>query len=69
MEQIKPIYNGVPLVSVEEAATKTGISQKRLREGCKNGTVPHLNIGRVIKINLPLLMQIIDEASASGGTI
>ena len=46
-----------PFMSVADAATATGLSQKFLRSGCKAGTIPHIMSGRCIKINVPALLR------------
>lgn len=46
-----------PFVSLEEAATITGLSQYYLRQGCRNGTTPHIRCGTSYKVNLPMLLD------------
>jgi hypothetical protein len=46
-----------PFVSLEKAATITGLSQYYLRQGCRNGTTPHIRCGTSYKINLPKLLD------------
>lgn len=38
--------------SIAEASSISGLSQKSLRAGCKEGRFPHTWVGRVIKIDL-----------------
>jgi hypothetical protein len=45
------------------ASRITGLSQGFLREGCKNGTIPHIRVGQEYKINLPLLVRLLDGES------
>lgn len=39
------------------ASTTTGLSQHYLREGCKNGTVPHIRCGTTYLVNVPALLR------------
>jgi len=60
--RFESVPQGVPvLVSVLEANRITGLGQTYLRRGCKNGTVPHIYIGRRLYINLPQLLELINE--------
>lgn len=34
-----------PFMTIKDASTYTGFSQFSIREGCKNGTVPHVMQG------------------------
>lgn len=43
--------------SVKETAVKTGLSQKYLRAGLSDGSIPHIKSGNKYLINLPLLMK------------
>lgn len=45
----------VPFQKIAEACKTTGLSQYFLRQGCKNGTIPHIKSGGVYYINIPAL--------------
>lgn len=45
----------VPFQKITEACKTTGLSQYFLRQGCKNGTIPHIKSGGVYYINIPAL--------------
>ena len=47
----------VPFQKIMEACKTTGLSQYFLRQGCKNGTVPHIKSGGVYYINVPALVE------------
>lgn len=47
----------VPFQKIAEACKTTGLSQYFLRQGCKNGTIPHIRSGGVYYINVPALME------------
>lgn len=47
----------VPFQKIAETCKTTGLSQYFLRQGCKNGTVPHIKSGGVYYINVPALME------------
>ncbi|MGM9600019.1 MAG: hypothetical protein ACI3W5_00360 [Faecousia sp.] len=42
---------------IHEASRTTGLSQYFLRNGCKDGTVPHVRSGSVYLINVPALLR------------
>lgn len=46
-----------PFQKIADAATTTGLSQYFLRQGCKDGTVPHVRSGRVYLVNVPALLR------------
>ena len=43
----------VPFQKIAEACKTTGLSQYFLRQGCKDGTIPHVKSGGVYYINVP----------------
>ena len=47
----------VPFQKITEACKTTGLSRYFLRQGCKNGTVPHIKSGGVYYINVPALVD------------
>lgn len=56
--------NGAPFQKIVDACKTTGLSQHFLRQGCKNGTVPHIRSGTVYLVNVPALLQ---KLGADGG--
>jgi excisionase family DNA binding protein len=54
-------------LSVAEAAEITGLSQHAIRRGMRDGTIPSLAIGRLMRVpRLPLLRILgVDEAFAN----
>lgn len=46
-----------PFQTVPSASTITGLSQKFLRDGCKNGSIPHIKSGTDYYINIPALLR------------
>ena len=50
--------------SIKEACKATGLSQYYLRRGCKAGTIPHVVVGTKFMINVPLLLQRLNEESS-----
>lgn len=44
-------------MKLEEACRATGLSKYYLRNGCKNGTVPHVKSGKVYYINVTALLR------------
>lgn len=53
-----------PFMKIGAASMATGLSQYFLRQGCKNGTVPHIKSGSTYLINIPKLLRQLD---AEGG--
>lgn len=45
------------------AAAITGLSDKYIYEGCKNGTIPAIKCGSDWLINMPLFLEQLNEAS------
>ena len=46
----------VPFQKITEACKTTGLSQYFLRQGCKDGTIPHIRSGSTYYINVPELL-------------
>lgn len=50
-----------PFAKIRDAATITGLSQFYLRQGCKDGTVPHVRSGGTYYINIPALLAKLNQ--------
>lgn len=46
-----------PFQKIVEASKTTGLSQYFLRNGCKDGSVPHVKSGTTYLINVPALLK------------
>jgi hypothetical protein len=46
-----------PFQTINEAVKTTGLSAYYLRNGCKDGTVPHVMSGNKYLVNVPLLLK------------
>lgn len=46
-----------PFQKIADAATITGLSQYFLRQGCRDGSVPHVKSGSVYFVNVPALLR------------
>ncbi len=46
-----------PFLSITDACRATGLSKHYLRNGCKDGTVPHIKSGIKYLINVPALLK------------
>ena len=55
--------NDTPFMSIKDTATATGLSQKYLRAGVRNGEIPHICVGAKYMINLPVLMECLNRKS------
>lgn len=49
-----------PFQKIPEASQTTGLSRFFLRNGCRDGTVPHIKSGTVYLINVPKLLRQLD---------
>lgn len=54
-----------PFQKIKEASSSTGLSVHYLRSGCRDGTVPHIRSGNAIYINVPLLLERLQEVSVN----
>ena len=54
-------------LTVKESCAVSGFSCKAIREGCKNGTIPHIRIGEGdnarFMINMPLWLEQLNRES------
>lgn len=46
-----------PFQKIAEASKTTGLSQYFLRNGCKDGSVPHIKSGTTYLVNVPALLK------------
>ena len=58
MEQVRPFQK------ITEACKTTGLSAYFLRQGCRDGSVPHVKSGTVYFVNVPALLR---KLGADGG--
>ena len=49
--------NDAPFPKIKDAVKSTGLSAYYLRQGCKDGTVPHVLSGKTYYINIPALLR------------
>lgn len=56
-------YNGKPFQGIRETANTTGFSQFFLRNGVRNGNIPHIRCGEKILVNVPAFLALMDEQS------
>ena len=52
---------GAPFQKIQDACATTGLSRYFLRNGCKDGSVPHIKSGGVNYINIPALLKKLEE--------
>ena len=48
---------GTPFQKIQDACATTGLSRYFLRNGCKDGSIPHIKSGGVYYINIPALLK------------
>lgn len=51
MEQTQPFQK------IADACKTTGLSQYYLRQGCRDGTIPHIRSGTTYFVNIPALLR------------
>lgn len=49
--------NATPFMKIKDACTYTGLSQFYLRNGCKDGSIPHIRSGQTYFVNIPALLR------------
>lgn len=47
------------------AAEVSGLSVKHIRDGCINGRYPYIKVGRDVRVNMPLFLDILNKESLS----
>lgn len=55
-----------PFQTLPNACRLTGLSTSFLRQGCRDGRVPHIKAGSTFLVNVPLLLQRLNEESEAG---
>lgn len=56
-----------PFQTIPNASRITGLSQRYLRDGCKEGTVPHARSGAVYLVNIPALLRSLEACPEKAG--
>lgn len=46
-----------PFMKIKDACAVTGLSQYFLRQGCRDGSVPHVKSGPTYYVNVPALLE------------
>ena len=46
-----------PFMKIDDACRYTGLSRFYLRNGCRDGTIPHVMSGEVYYVNVPALLK------------
>lgn len=49
--------------TIPEATRTTGLSQCFIRNGCRNGSIPHVKSGNKYLVNIPLMLEWMDQQS------
>lgn len=62
MDSIQAPMN-TTLFKINDAAAMTGFSPYAIRKGCKEGTIPFVWFGSAMLINVPAMMQRLEEES------
>ena len=61
MEESTNLLLKKPLYPLKKASELSGYSVWHLRNGCKNGTIPHTKVGNRYFVNVPKLLALIDS--------
>lgn len=59
---------GVPFQKIKDAVKSTGLSAYFLRNGCINGSIPHVKSGQTYYVNVHALMAMLNHAEYFGGS-
>ena len=46
-----------PFMKIKDACAATGLSQYFLRQGCRDGSIPHVKSGPTYYVNVPALLE------------
>ena len=57
-----------PFQTIGEACRSTGLSTYYIRQGCRNGTVPHIKSGTKFLVNTRALLEQLDRESREAVT-
>lgn len=69
MKKDKNHYDAtLPFQTIQNAARTTGLSQYYLRNGCRDGSIPHIMSGSTYMINMSLLLEDLNEQSKRART-
>lgn len=49
--------NNTPFQKIADAVKTTGLSAYFLRQGCRDGSVPHIKSGTTYFVNIPALLR------------
>lgn len=58
--------NQPPFMRIPDAVRATGLSAYYLRNGCKDGTVPHVRSGSTYYVNVGLLLRQLGAETEAG---
>ena len=58
-----------PFQKIAETSRTTGLSQYYLRNGCKDGTIPHVKSGTVYLVNVPALLKMLGAWVEKGDAV
>ena len=62
--QAQETKQATPFMKIGAASRATGLSQYYLRQGCKDGSIPHIKSGTVYMVNVAKLLR---QLNAEGG--
>ena len=54
---MEPGKLAAPFMKIKDACAATGLSCYFLRQGCRNGSVPHIKSGPTYYVNVPALLE------------
>ena len=68
-KQVIPIVNVKLFCTIPEATESTGLSGYYIRQGIKDGRIPHIKSGNKYLVNMRLFLSMLDNLSMEGGEI
>lgn len=57
MNELKKSNTSTPFLKLSDTCRVTGLSEYFLRNGCKDGNIPHVKSGKTYYVNVPALME------------
>ena len=63
--QAQGTKQATPFMKIGAASRATGLSQYYLRQGCKDGSIPHIKSGTVYLVNVNKLLRPLDAAGGA----
>ena len=60
------VDRNAPFQPIRGAAEITGLSTNLIRQGCQNGTIPHIRVGSDYRVDMKLFLDVLHKKAAGG---